>query len=59
VGRGAAGAWTFVALTFSHYEGAARRWATGVFIVGFAVSFLYILKDILKDILKRKRSQET
>ena len=53
------GAWTFVALTFSHYEGAARRWATGVFIVGFAVSFLYILKDILKDILKRKRSQET
>ena len=49
------GAWTFVALTFSQYEGAAQRWAIGVFIVGFAVSLSYILKDKLK----RKKNQRT
>lgn len=48
-------AWTFVALVFSRYQGAARRWAIGVFLVGFAVSFSYNMKLILN----RKSSQMT
>jgi hypothetical protein len=40
-------AWTFVALAFSQYQGAARRCAIWVFLVGFAVSFSYTLKLIL------------
>jgi len=46
-------AWTFVALAFSQYQGAARRWAIWVFLVGFAISFSYTLKLILND--KRSR----
>lgn len=41
-------AWTFIALAFSQSQDAARRWATCVFLVGFAISFSYNLKLILK-----------
>jgi hypothetical protein len=39
-------AWTFIALAFTQPQNAAKGWAIGVFLVGFAVSFSYNLKLI-------------
>jgi hypothetical protein len=49
-------AWTFVAFAFSEYQGVARGWAMGVFVVGFVASFVYTLMLFLKarDAAKRQ-----
>lgn len=36
-------AWTFIAFAFSQLHDAAK-WALGVFLIGFAISFFYLLK---------------